>query len=33
MPVLLVYLGGAAVLTFIMARLAIPEERRAGDPL
>ena len=30
MPVLLVYLGGAAVLTFIMARLAIPEERRAG---
>ena len=31
LPVLLVYLGGATVLTFIMARLAIPEERRAGS--
>lgn len=29
-PVLLVYLAGAAVLTVIMARLAAPEERRAG---
>jgi len=28
--VLLVYLGGAAVLTIIMSRLAAPEERRAG---
>lgn len=28
--VLLVYLGGAVVLTAIMARLAAPEERRAG---
>lgn len=30
-PVLLVYLGGTAVLTAIMARLAAPEERRAGS--
>ncbi len=30
LPVLLVYLGGAAVLTVIMSRLATPEERRAG---
>src|SRR5919202_353300 len=30
MPVLLVYLGGAAILTVLMARLAAPEERRAG---
>ena len=30
LPVLLVYLAGAAVLTVIMARLAAPEERRAG---
>jgi len=30
LPVLLVYLGGAAVLTIIMSRLATPEERRAG---
>lgn len=29
-PVLLAYLGGTAVLTVLMARLAIPEERRAG---
>ena len=29
-PVLLVYLGGTAILTAIMARLATPEERRAG---
>ena len=29
-PVLFVYLGGAAVLTAIMARAVIPEERRAG---
>ena len=29
-PVLLVYLGGAAILTAIMARAVIPEERRAG---
>jgi lipoprotein NlpI len=29
-PVLLVYLGGTAILTVLMARLAIPEERRAG---
>ena len=29
-PVLFVYLGGAAVLTTIMARAVIPEERRAG---
>jgi tetratricopeptide (TPR) repeat protein len=29
-PVLLAYLGGTAVLTAIMARLATPEERRAG---
>lgn len=29
-PVLLVYLTGSAVLTVIMARLATPEERRAG---
>ena len=28
-PVLLVYLGGAAVLTVLMARLVAPEERRA----
>jgi tetratricopeptide (TPR) repeat protein len=28
--VLLVYLGGAAILTAIMARAVIPEERRAG---
>src|SRR5919107_2967053 len=28
--VLLVYLGGAVVLTILMARLATPEERRAG---
>ncbi len=28
-PVLLVYLGGTAVLTVLMARLAVPEERRA----
>ena len=28
--VLLVYLGGAVVLTVLMARLATPEERRAG---
>jgi tetratricopeptide (TPR) repeat protein len=30
MQVLLVYLGGTAVLTVLMARLAVPEERRAG---
>lgn len=30
LPVLLVYLGGAAVLTLLMSRLATPEERRAG---
>ncbi len=30
LPVLLVYLGGAAVLTLVMSRLATPEERRAG---
>lgn len=30
LPILLVYLGGTAVLTAIMARLAAPEERRAG---
>ncbi|CAN5269638.1 hypothetical protein BH24ACT19_BH24ACT19_06330 [soil metagenome] len=30
LPVLLAYLGGAAVLTVIMSRLATPEERRAG---
>ena len=29
-PVLFVYLGGAAVLTIIMARNVSPEERRAG---
>jgi tetratricopeptide (TPR) repeat protein len=29
--VLLVYLGGAAVLTAIMTRAVTPEERRAGD--
>ncbi len=29
-PVLFVYLGGAAILTAIMARAVIPEERRAG---
>ena len=29
-PVLFVYLGGAAVLTAIMARAVTPEERRAG---
>ena len=29
-PVLLVYLGGAAILTIIMARSVSPEERRAG---
>ncbi|HET7481086.1 MAG TPA: tetratricopeptide repeat protein [Rubrobacteraceae bacterium] len=29
-PVLLVYLGGAAVLTAVMARAVAPEERRAG---
>src|SRR5919205_138604 len=29
-PVLLVYLGGATVLTLLMSRLIIPEERRAG---
>ena len=29
--VLLVYLGGAVVLTVIMARLVAPEERRAGN--
>src|ERR687885_1800973 len=29
-PVLLVYLGGTAILTVLMARLAAPEERRAG---
>jgi tetratricopeptide (TPR) repeat protein len=28
--VLIVYLGGAVVLTILMARLATPEERRAG---
>ena len=30
LPVLLVYLGGAIVLTMLMARLVAPEERRAG---
>ena len=30
LPVLLIYLGGTAVLTVLMARLAVPEERRAG---
>jgi tetratricopeptide (TPR) repeat protein len=30
LPVLLVYLGGTAVLTVLTARLAAPEERRAG---
>lgn len=30
LPVLLVYLGGAAVLTVLMARSVDPEERRAG---
>ena len=30
-PVLFVYLGGAAILTAIMARAVIPEERRAGS--
>ncbi len=30
-PVLFVYLGGAAILTAIMARAVIPEERRAGN--
>ena len=30
MPVLIAYLGGTAVLTVLMARLAAPEERRAG---
>ncbi len=29
-PVLLIYLAGAAILTVLMARLAAPEERRAG---
>jgi tetratricopeptide (TPR) repeat protein len=29
-PVLFVYLGGAAILTAIMARAVTPEERRAG---
>jgi tetratricopeptide (TPR) repeat protein len=29
-PVLFVYLGGAAVLTAVMARAVTPEERRAG---
>jgi len=29
-PVLLVYLGGAAVLTVLMTRAVTPEERRAG---
>jgi len=29
-PVLLVYLGGATVLTVLMSRLIAPEERRAG---
>ena len=29
-PVLLVYLGGTAILTMLLARLATPEERRAG---
>lgn len=29
-PVLFVYLGGAAVLTVVMARAVAPEERRAG---
>ncbi len=29
-PVLLIYLAGAAILTVIMARLAAPEERQAG---
>ncbi len=29
-PVLLVYLGGAAILTALMARAVDPEERRAG---
>ena len=29
-PVLLVYLGGTAVLTAVMARAVAPEERRAG---
>ena len=29
-PVLFVYLGGAAVITAIMARAVTPEERRAG---
>ncbi len=31
LPVLLVYLGGAVVLTVMMARLVAPEERRAGN--
>jgi tetratricopeptide (TPR) repeat protein len=30
LPVLLVYLGGATVLTVLMSRLIAPEERRAG---
>ena len=30
MPLLIAYLGGTAVLTVLMARLAAPEERRAG---
>jgi tetratricopeptide (TPR) repeat protein len=30
LPVLLVYLGGTAVLTVLTTRLAAPEERRAG---
>ena len=30
-PVLFVYLGGATILTAIMARAVIPEERRAGS--
>ena len=30
LPVLLVYLGGAAVLTALMTRAVTPEERRAG---
>ena len=30
LPVLLVYLGGSGILTVLMARLAAPEERRAG---
>jgi lipoprotein NlpI len=30
LPVLLVYLGGAAILTALMTRAVTPEERRAG---